>query len=175
MPVLRRGDRFLVDLVEGSEVEMTREGCRAARVWRVSELRKLDGTEIREAARQGGALERLAGKGKKGHEWGVVARRVAHGKGRRSDEAGRRVKLEAGSKCEMVLGEWDRRAVWDWGIAAWAEGGRVHLGIPQSGPGVEHIECRRLARVEGAAPNWRRVGSKDRVLRRQVWGCIEEV
>ena len=117
MPALRKGDRFLVDLVEGSEVEMMREGCRAAMVWRVSELRRLDGIEIREAALQGGALERLAGKGKAGHEWGVVARRVAHGKGRRSDESGRRVKLGAGSKCEMVVGEWDRRAVWDWGIA----------------------------------------------------------
>ena len=61
MPALREGDRFLVDLVEGSEVEMMRDGCRAARVWRVSELRRLDGIEIRGAARQdwrgaGGAL-----------------------------------------------------------------------------------------------------------------------
>ena len=43
MPMLREGDKFLVDLVEADEVEMAREGCRAAEVWRVSELRSLDG------------------------------------------------------------------------------------------------------------------------------------
>ena len=42
MPKLREGDRLLVDLVEADEVEMVREGCRAAEVWRVSELRSLD-------------------------------------------------------------------------------------------------------------------------------------
>ena len=46
MPALREGDRFLVDLVEAYEVEMMREGCRAAEVWRVSELRSLDGTRL---------------------------------------------------------------------------------------------------------------------------------
>lgn len=50
MPELRKGDKFLVDLVDGEEVEMMREGCRSAGVWRVSELRQLDGTGIREAA-----------------------------------------------------------------------------------------------------------------------------
>ena len=64
MPCLRGGDKFLVDLAEGSEVKMIREGCRAAGVWRVSELRGLDGTELKESAQAGGALERLAGKGK---------------------------------------------------------------------------------------------------------------
>ena len=33
--VLREGDRFFVDLVEADEVEMVREGCRAAEVWRI--------------------------------------------------------------------------------------------------------------------------------------------
>ena len=36
MPTLRKGDKFLVDLVKADEVEMVREGCRAAEVWRVS-------------------------------------------------------------------------------------------------------------------------------------------
>ena len=66
MPKLREGDRFLVDLVEADEVEMVREGCRAAEVWRVSELRGLAGTELRETTGPGGALERLVGKGKAG-------------------------------------------------------------------------------------------------------------
>ena len=61
MLVLREGDRFLVDLVE-----MVREGCRAVEVWRVSELRRLDGAGLREAMESGGALERLVGKGKAG-------------------------------------------------------------------------------------------------------------
>ena len=43
MPMLREGDTFLVDLVEADGAEMMREGCRAAEVWRVSELRGLDG------------------------------------------------------------------------------------------------------------------------------------
>lgn len=88
---------------------------------------------------------------------------------------GRRVRLEAGSKCEMKLGEWDRRSVWDWCTVAWAEKGRVMLGIPQSGPGKGHLECRRLERVSGLGPSWRRVGSQERELRRQVWRCAEEV
>ena len=66
MPALRSSDKFLVDLVEEDEVEMVREGCRAAAVFRVSELRKLDGAELREAIREGGASERLVGKGKAG-------------------------------------------------------------------------------------------------------------
>ena len=76
MPTLREGDRFLVDLVEADEVEMVREGCRAAEVWRVSELRSLDGIKPREAVKPNGALERLADKGKAGELWGQVVRRV---------------------------------------------------------------------------------------------------
>merc|ERR1711966_558725 len=76
MPALREGDSFLVDLVEADEVEMVREGCRAAEVWRVSELRSLDGARLREAAEPGGALERLVGKGRAGRLWGTVVRRV---------------------------------------------------------------------------------------------------
>ena len=66
MPKLREGDRFLVDLVEADEVEMVREGCRAAEVWRVSELRSLDGARLREAVKPGGALERLVDIGNAG-------------------------------------------------------------------------------------------------------------
>ena len=77
MPTLREGDKFLVDLVEANEVEMVREGCRAAEVWRVSELRSLDGTRLREAVKPNGALERLVGRGKAGKAWGEVVRSVA--------------------------------------------------------------------------------------------------
>ena len=77
MPLLREEDRFLVDLVEAEEKDLVREGCRAAGVWRVSELRRLDGTRMREAAQQGGALERLVGKGAAAKKWGKVVRRVA--------------------------------------------------------------------------------------------------
>ena len=62
-------DMFLVDLVEADEVEMVREGCRAAEVWRVSELRSLDGTRPREAVEPNGALAGLVGKGKAGKAW----------------------------------------------------------------------------------------------------------
>ena len=86
-----KGDRFLVDLVEADEVEMVREGCRAAEVWRVSELRSLDGARLREAAEPGGALERLVGKGRAGKAWGEVVRRVAQARGNRTDVMGRLV------------------------------------------------------------------------------------
>ena len=64
MSLLREEDTFLVDIVDHEEVDIVREGCRAAGVWRVSESRGLDGAEIREAAQSGGALERLVGRGK---------------------------------------------------------------------------------------------------------------
>jgi hypothetical protein len=57
MPLLREEDKFLVDIVDPEEVDMVREGCRAAGVWRVSEVRGLDGAEPREAAQSGGALK----------------------------------------------------------------------------------------------------------------------
>ena len=49
-----------------------REGRRAAEVWRVSELKRLDGAGLREAVEPGGALERLVGKGKARKAWGEV-------------------------------------------------------------------------------------------------------
>ena len=111
--------------------------CRAAGVWRVSELRGLDGTELRESAQAGGALERLAGRGKTGAQWGAVVRRVAHGKGRRCNAEGKRVQLGAGSMCEMKLGSWGRKAVCDWSLAAWAEGGmQSDVGSSTVGPRV---------------------------------------
>ena len=47
--MLREEDKFLVDIVDPEEVDMVREGCRDAGVWRVSEVRGLDGVELREA------------------------------------------------------------------------------------------------------------------------------
>ena len=154
MPTLREGDRFLVDLVEADEVEMVREGCRAAEVWRVSELRGLDGTGLREAAGPGGALERLVGKGKAGRTWGEVVRRVAQARGSRVESMGRTVRAGAESRCSRALGAWVRPSVSDWSLVAWAVDGVVMLGIPQSGPGSRHVLCRRLARVEGQVPRW---------------------
>ena len=113
MPALREEDRFLVDLVEAGEVEMVREGCRVAEVWRVSELRSLDGTRLREAAAPGGALERLVGKGKAGKTWGEVVRRVAQARGGRLDAMGKAVCAGAGSRCSRPLNAWVRAAVSD--------------------------------------------------------------
>ena len=108
MPVLREGDRFLVDLVEADGVGMVREGCRAAEVWRVSELRRLGGAGLRdpEAVEPGGAraLERLVGKGKAGKAWGEMVRRVARVRGGRVDAVGRTVRAGAGPRCSRPLG-----------------------------------------------------------------------
>ena len=68
---------LLAAAVGEDEREMMREGCNAAEVWRVSEVRGLDQMHIREAARAGGSLEELAGKGEAGEAWGAVTRRVA--------------------------------------------------------------------------------------------------
>jgi ribonuclease HI len=169
MPLLREEDRFLVDIVDTEEVDMVREGCRAAGVWRVSEVRGLDGAELREAAQSGGSLERLVGKGKAGAKWGEVMRRVARARGGTNDVMGRRVRVGAGSRSSRTLGRWERTAVWDWSLVAWSEGGEIHLGIPQSGPGSRYLECRKLARIEGPPPKWMGRGTSQSALRRQLW------
>ena len=64
MSRLREEDTFLVNIVEAEEVDMMREGCKAARVWSMSEVRGRDGVELREAIQSGGALQRLVGQGK---------------------------------------------------------------------------------------------------------------
>ena len=46
-------------------------------MWRVSELRGMYGTRMREAAKSDGALERPVGRGKAGKVWGEVVRRKA--------------------------------------------------------------------------------------------------
>ena len=73
----------------------------------------------------------------------------------------------------MSVGAWERRAVWDWGLAAWAREGRVMLGVPQSGPGNRHLWCTELERVSEAPPKWRKAVSKRKELRKQVWGLTE--
>ena len=85
-------------------MEMVREGCRAAEVWRVSELRRLGGAGLREAVESGGALERLVGKGKAGTAWGEVTGRVAQVRGGRVDVMGRTVRAGAESRCSRPLG-----------------------------------------------------------------------
>ena len=154
MPALREGDtcRFLVDLMKADEVEMMREGCRAAGVWRVSELRGLDGTRLREAAAPGGALEKLVGKGKAGKTWGEVTRRVAQVRVGRLDAMGRVVRAGAGSRCSRPLGAWVRAAMSDWSLVAWSEEGEVMLEIPQSGPGSGRVVCKQLRRMKGQLP-----------------------
>ena len=172
MPALREGDRFLVDLVEADEVEMVREGCRAVEVWRVSELRGLDGARLREAAAPGGAMERLVGKGKTGKTgkiWVEVVRRVAQTRGGRLDAMGRVVRAGAGSRCNRPLGAWMRAVVSDWSLVAWTEEGEAILGIPQSGPGSRHVVCKQLGRVEGQLPRWMGRGPSQSELRRQLW------
>ena len=92
MPAMREGDRFLVDLVGADEVEMVREGCSAAEVWRVSQLRSPDGAGLRETAAPGGALEQLVGKGKAGKTCGEAVGRVAQVRGDRLGAMGRVVR-----------------------------------------------------------------------------------
>jgi hypothetical protein len=172
MPKLREGDRFLVDLVEADEVEMVWEGCRAAEVWRVSELRGMYGTRMREAAKSDGALERLVGRGNAGKARGEAGRRVAQVRGGREDVMGRVVRTGAGSRCNKSLGAWMGPSVSDWSLAASTADGVAMPGIPQSGPGSDHVECRRLARVEGQRaeePGWCRAEGGS-----EAWWCTGE-
>ena len=48
------------------------------------------------------------------------------------------------------------------------------LGIPQSGPGSNHVECRQLARVEGQLPKWMSRGPSQSELRRHLWKVEED-
>ena len=113
------------------------------------------------------------GKGKAGKLWGEVVRRVAQVRGGREDVMGRRVRTGAGSRCSKPLGAWERPAVSDWSLAAWTVEGVVMLGIPQSGPGSNHVECRQLARVGGQLPKWMNRGPSQSELRRQLWKVEE--
>ena len=129
---------------------------------------------LREAVKPGGALERLVGRGNAGKAWGEVVRRVAQVRGGREDVMGRVVRTGAGSRCSKSLGAWMRPSVSDWSLAAWTVNGEVMLGIPQSGPGSDHVECRRLARVEGQLPKWMGRGPSQSELRRQLWKVEED-
>ena len=117
MPTLREGIGLFVDLVEAGGVEMVREGCRAAEVWMVSEMRNLDGAGLREAVEPGGALEKAgkgkAGKGKAGKAWGEVARRMTQVRGVRVGTMDRMVRAGAESRCNRPLGVWVSPAVSD--------------------------------------------------------------
>ena len=48
------------------------------------------------------------------------------------------------------------------------------LGILQSGPSRNHVECRQLARVEGQPPKWMCRGPSQSELRRQLWKVEED-
>ena len=152
---MREEDKFLVDTVEADEVGLMRGGCRGAGIWGVGEVRRLGGAHVerRGAAQSGGALERG------GVRWGGVTRRVAQSSGGNIDVTGRRVRAGAGSRGSRALGKWGGAAAWDWSLVAWAAGGVIHLGIPQSGPGKDYLECRELARVCGSPPRWMKRGT----------------
>ena len=61
----------------------------------------------------------------------------------------------------------------DWSLATWIVEGVVMLGVPQSGPGSDHVECRQLARVGGQLPKWMNRGPSQSELRRQLWKVEE--
>ena len=102
----------------------------------------------------GGALQGLVGKGKAGEAWrGGGGAQV---RGSRVGVMGRTVRGGAESRCSGPLGAWVRSAVSDWSIATWTAGGVVVLGIPQSGPGRDHLVCKQLGtcRAEGQLLRW---------------------
>ena len=74
--------------MEAGEADLMRKRCRAAGIWRVSEVRRLDGVEMGEAAQSEGALERPVDNGKAGTRWGEVVRRVARARGGDTDVMG---------------------------------------------------------------------------------------
>ena len=79
-------------------------------------------------------------------------RRVAQVRGYSEDVMGRAVRTGAGSRCSRPLGAWKRAAVSDWNLAAWTVDGEVMLGIPQSGPGSDHLECKHSTVTQGCPP-----------------------
>ena len=53
-------------------------------------------------------------------------------------------------------------------MAAWAVGGVAMLGIPQSGPGSDHVKCKQLATVKGQLPRWMGRGPSQSELRKKL-------
>ena len=52
------------------------------------------------------------------------------------------------------------------------------MGVPQSGPGSKHLECRQMMRTDEAEPAWLGKGKghrKGRSLRRVLWSTSEQV
>ena len=139
----------------------------------VSEVRGLDGAELRETIHSGGALERLVGKEKAGTKWGGVVRRVARARGGTNDAMGRRVRIGAGSRSSSALGRCERTVAWGWSLVAWAVDGVIHLEIPHSGPGNKYVECRELVRADGPPPKWTSRGTSQSALCRQLWKAEE--
>ena len=62
MPLLREGDRCLVDMADDGDRDMVRAGCLATEVWRCSEALRLDGQSLARHMEPNGGTERTAGK-----------------------------------------------------------------------------------------------------------------
>ena len=67
-----------------------------------------------------------------------------------------------------------RPTVSDWSLAAWTVDGVVMLGIPQSGPDSNHVECKQLARVKDQLPRWIGRGPVQSGAMRQLWKVGED-
>ena len=62
MPLLRVGDKCLVDEADWEEREMVRTGCLATEMWRYSEVMDLEGGDMCRALCSNGPAEKTAGK-----------------------------------------------------------------------------------------------------------------
>ena len=129
MPLLRIGDKCLVDEADWEEREMVRAGCLATEMWRYSEVMDLGGGDICRALCSNGPAEKTAGK--RWCDW--VRARVTGivGKGGLRKGAGGWAHLGE-------LGAWYNEAVWSWQLVSWVddEGGIV-VGKPVGQDGTK--------------------------------------
>ena len=122
MPLLREGDRCLVDEACWEDKEMVRIGCMATEMWRCSEVMNLEGSDICRALCSNGPAEKAAGR-----KWCAWVRTKVTGI---VGEGGLQ-RRGGGWAQQLDLGAWLRESVWSWQLVSWIGGeGDTLVGRP---------------------------------------------
>jgi hypothetical protein len=122
MPLLREGDRCLVDEACWEDKEMVRIGCMATEMWRCSEVMNLAGSDICRALCSNGPAEKAAGR-----KWCAWVRTKVTGI---VGEGGLQ-RRGGGWAQQLELGAWIRESVWCWQLVSWIGGdGDILVGRP---------------------------------------------
>ena len=120
MPLLREGDRCLVDEACWEDKEMVRIGCMATEMWRCSEVMNLAGSDICRALCSNGPAEKAASR-----KWCAWVRTKVTGI---VGEGGLQ-RRGGGWAQQLELGAWMKESVWCWQLVSWIGGdGDIQVG-----------------------------------------------